>query len=251
MKTQTAQINTVQGRTQPCPLWHGRTTAFTLLELLVVIAILTVLAGLLLPVLASARERARRIACASNLRQIYLAVALYAEDHNDRLPWKYELKKTTLKPDDLAKGKRLQTLEDGIHILLAPYLGVSPEAAAAAGSFPAAKVFQCPSDRGDASDRTPVFDRRGSSYQVEGSELGRKPEDQHKNRFSYANNVDIARDLFKPWDSDDPLKVMEKLAKGELGPVKWHARFFNKVMGDGRVITLSSKEQDKESKDDL
>jgi hypothetical protein len=95
-----------------------------------------------------------------------------------------------------------------------------------------------------------VFERRGTSYQVEGSEPGRKAEDQHKNRLSLAMTTDVARDLFKPWDSDDPLKVMEKVAKGELGPVKWHARYFNKVMGDGRVITLSTKQQDKESKGD-
>ncbi|MGA4645032.1 type II secretion system protein [Limisphaera sp. 4302-co] len=231
---------------------RARPAAFTLIELLVVIAVIAILAGLLLPVLASAQERARRIACVSNLHQIHLAVAMYAQDNNDWLPWKYEVKKTALKPDDLAKGKRLQTLTNGIHTLLAPYLGASHATAELSGGrYLAARVFRCPSDRGDAADRTPVFDRRGSSYQVEGVDLGRNPEDLHKNRFTHATTLDIARDLFKPWDSDDPLKVMEKVAKGELGPVKWHARYFNKVMGDGRVITLSSKEQDKESKGDL
>jgi len=38
---------------------------------------------------------------------------------------------------------------------------------------------------------------------------------------------------------------MEKIAKGELGPVKWHARVFNQVMGDGWVATLRSKAEDK------
>lgn len=233
-----------------CPAEQCR-AAFTLIELLVVLAILVLLAGILLPALGSANERGRRGACVSNLRQVYLAVALYADDHHGFLPWKYEVKKTSLKPEDLAKGKRLQTLTNGIHTLLAPYLGVRPDPAAdSAGLYPAARIFRCPSDRGDAADRTPVFDRRGSSYQVEGVDLGRKPEDLHKNRFSYASTQEIARDLFKPWDSDDPLKVMEKVTKGELGPVKWHARVFNKVMGDGRAITLASKAQDKESKGD-
>jgi len=60
--------------------------AFTLIELLVVIAILGILAALLLPALSRAREAARRIACASNLRQIGIAFKAYANEHHGRFP---------------------------------------------------------------------------------------------------------------------------------------------------------------------
>lgn len=59
---------------------------FTLIELLVVIAIIAILAAMLLPVLSRAREQARRAVCASNLKQIGIAIMLYANDHNEYAP---------------------------------------------------------------------------------------------------------------------------------------------------------------------
>jgi prepilin-type N-terminal cleavage/methylation domain-containing protein/prepilin-type processing-associated H-X9-DG protein len=67
-----------------------RARAFTLIELLVVIAIIAILAALLLPALKGARESSKTAVCASNLRQIGLAVRLYAGDYDDALvPYAY------------------------------------------------------------------------------------------------------------------------------------------------------------------
>ncbi len=64
----------------------GLRLGFTLIELLVVVSIIAILAAILFPVLARARENARRASCSSNLKQIGLGILQYAQDFDDKLP---------------------------------------------------------------------------------------------------------------------------------------------------------------------
>ena len=62
---------------------------FTLIELLVVIAIIAILAAILFPVFAQAREKARQITCASNLKQMGVGILMYATDYDECMPSGY------------------------------------------------------------------------------------------------------------------------------------------------------------------
>lgn len=103
---------------------------FTLLELLVVIAIIAILAALLLPVLSSAKAKAKRADCLSNLKQIELGVNLYADDFQDRLPG------VVASASDGGTNDSFFFYKD----LMKGYVGLN------GASSPKDRVFECPAD---------------------------------------------------------------------------------------------------------
>lgn len=208
---------------------------FTLVELLVVIGIIALLISILIPTLGRAREAAMRTSCTSNLRQIHNAVQLYANANRGYMPPKYELRKVVLSAADVTAQKRLNTLDEGMQTVLERYVGKA--------------VWRCPADRGDARSDTPVFTRRGSSYNVSGfpwagPAAGANPISAKRSmKLTLNYNRDMGGDCFKAWDSDDPANVLAKIAAGEMGPVKWHKKFYNMLLGDGHVMSFVSKSE--------
>ncbi|MBM3500727.1 MAG: DUF1559 domain-containing protein [Armatimonadetes bacterium] len=117
----------------------SRRTGFTLIELLVVIAIIAILAAILFPVFARAREKARQASCQSNLKQVALAHLMYAQDFDE-----------VGTPRDVWPGNA-GTVRYAWTGLLDPYIKNT-------------QLFVCPSQRASRTCGTPAWIGAGTSY---------------------------------------------------------------------------------------
>ncbi len=125
---------------------HKITKAFTLIELLVVIAIIAILAAILFPVFARARENARRSSCQSNLKQIGLGLVQYVQDYDELYPLTFHNNNGSTNGFQDAQNER------GWAYNIQPYLK-------------SVQVYQCPSDSAPQVNYSLITDTNGHQNQ--------------------------------------------------------------------------------------
>jgi prepilin-type N-terminal cleavage/methylation domain-containing protein len=128
--------------------------AFTLIELLVVIAIIAILAAILFPVFAKARERAKLTACLNNNKQLGTAAHMYMDDNDGRMPFGIPFVDGTGIPlkDDYSGGFR-QRKYSLLYLALQPYVKSND-------------VFQCPSDNSQLPGRNTTPRKDEVTYRI-------------------------------------------------------------------------------------
>jgi prepilin-type N-terminal cleavage/methylation domain-containing protein/prepilin-type processing-associated H-X9-DG protein len=204
----------------------GSRWAFTLIELLVVIAIIAILASLLLPALARAKESSRTASCINNLRQIGIASMTYTLDQSGRLPtfrtWLYT------KPGDLTSGR------------LFPYLK-------------SRQTYMCPTDQNE------MLSRRRPKWAIGAAAAGAGFGDtRHKRDYSYGMSCGMchAADTAQFKEPVKTLLYMEAYLatndySGQVGPTfathslaLRHGGRGNLVMADLHLERLKQKQAD-------
>jgi len=214
--------------------------AFTLIELLVVITIISILAAILFPVFARARENARRASCLSNLKQIGLAFMQYSQDYDDHFPL------SSYDPD--SNGHVSWTIS------AQPYMKST-------------QLFRCPSDEGNRWD-APASPQNGANYYttsyvinawIAGSTgAATFPTDSSINSSSTfiiladanTNNVNLNRDHFHPFNwIEDPDPRYSDFYSSYMHGITWddsknqttelaltrHLDTFNALYADGHA----------------
>ena len=168
------------------------TGAFTLVELLVVVAIIAVLIAVLLPAMSAARERARRVKCASNLRQISHGWQMYLQDSLDTFPYSHRNIRWFY-------GGKIETYDVRGPGALNPR-PINPHLGLDGYGNRTADIFSCPNDRGAVGLRDPgsrgvrTYDRMGNSYPLNAALLRMPP----SRSVSHRNPVHVTEIDYPP-----------------------------------------------------
>ncbi len=212
-----------------------RQNAFTLIELLVVIAIIAILAAILFPVSAQARESARTTVCTSNVRQIGLGVQMYVQDFDQNYPIFYAY--NTQVPNTSTRAWAGDPLHKGVELLLLPYEKNKD-------------IFKCPDDLGGPSlpdpfygcpGRTTYQACYGSSYRFDIGSFSVVANESSQNNFFMSTTTTttdasfvapsetrMMRDEMMPW-----FGTMSKYGYLPSYYTQWHSRGAGIVYADG------------------
>jgi prepilin-type N-terminal cleavage/methylation domain-containing protein len=218
--------------------------AFTLIELLVVIAIIAILAAILFPVFANAREKARETTCVSNLRQIGMAVRMYVQDYDETFPIFHAYNNI---PAPGTPGHR------GTEVSLEPYTK-------------AKDIFRCPNDNGGPYQRIDVptaesyKEAYGSSYRFMAScfTIVSGPDGSYQNNApidtsTYTERTVTDADFVYPAETRLMRDEMMSFFDGTSDPTgakyyyypdyyeQWHARGGGLVFADGHAKFYASE----------
>jgi len=207
-----------------CTRRPGR-RAFTLIELLVVIAIIAILAAILFPVFARAREKARSTRCVSNLKQIGAALRMYMDDYDGLYPWGVDIADKNLPAiwSDYPAWQAQIAIMPLMHDLVDPYVKNH-------------EVWHCPSDKGfdvlEDAGNLPL-PAHPTSYQALGSS------------YMYRTEVTFLQASQENLGDAVGLNIMFDGSGTWHGGNGWGDFRWNVLWGDGHVKTANRAQYDK------
>ncbi|HAZ62000.1 MAG TPA: hypothetical protein DCZ72_00075 [Armatimonadetes bacterium] len=216
-----------------------RKKAFTLIELLVVIAIIAILAAILFPVFAKAREKARQSSCASNLKQVGLAMIAYRQDWDEWSHWgQWSLRPAVSSNPDRANGAYWPEPHEPIEDRT--YWGAFYEPYAKSR-----QIWRCPSagyiDIYGLSEEAAANSTYGLNRYVEdkNESVVEAPADKIVAHDSWEQRLDDNGDTFAPRPNDNGLNLMQwRHMPGRVKAYWRHNDAANVLYWDGHVKLL-------------
>jgi prepilin-type N-terminal cleavage/methylation domain-containing protein/prepilin-type processing-associated H-X9-DG protein len=225
-------------RTRP----HGGRRGFSLVELLVVIATLSLLLAILLPALSQARHQARRAACAANLRQVGVAIHLYADDFAGSIPFGPSGRPVTGSNFYTVTGNvtSLLSLEDGapvgLGLLLSSYLSHQPTVLFCPGADQPSEAQEQLARVGSAQAQSDYYYRHASVALLTGT-----PERYHVRLSDLGRNNEGHR--ISALVADVQFLAHSSLAAFQVKTRTSHQRAASNVLfADGHVRTISNRD---------